>query len=138
MDSIKLKYHYCDYRFVVTELNLLDPDSGPCIALERVRDGLVIGYTNFGRFVGSNPCDASHAERLEAAARLLSHFLLHMERFGIERLSDLPSGRINEYLHVMCDDSEKIYAGEFVYNLARAGYLTFVEPEDLIVCRERS
>ena len=136
MDTVKLQYHYYDSRFVVSDMNLLDPDSGPCIALERIGDGLIIGYTNFGQFVESSSEDASHMERLETAARLLSHFLVRMERFGIERLSDIPLGRINEYLHVMCDDKEVIYAGEFVYNLACSGYLTHIEPVDLIVCRE--
>lgn len=51
METIKLQYHYYDYRFLVSDMTLLDPNSGPCIALERIGDGLIIGYTNFGQFV---------------------------------------------------------------------------------------
>lgn len=134
-ETIRLQYHYYDYDFVVTRHNLLDPDDSPCIALRRIRDNLIVGYTNYSKFVGTKPGDASHMDRLEAAAALLSHFLLHAERFGIQRLSEIPTGRIKEYLYIMCSDSEGIYAGEFVYNLAKAGYLIYVEPMDLIITR---
>ena len=132
-DKFKLQYNYYDYDFVVSELNLLDPDDSPCIALRRIKDDIVIGYSNFGKFVGTTPSDPTHMDRLEAAAKLLSHFLMHMERFGITRLSDISAARMNEYLFIMCSSSEEaVYASEFACNLAAADYLTYIKPEDIM------
>jgi len=137
-EAIKLKHRYTDYDFKVVDFNLLDPEDSPCIALRRIDDDLVIAYSNFSGYVGTRPGDSTHMARLETVARMLSHFLANMENCTYARLSDIPLDKFGEYIYIMCSDDEAVYAYDFIYNLAKAGYLTYIKPEDITFTKELS
>ena len=135
MEPVRLKYSRFDYRFIIADVSLLHPGSGPVIAIERIKDSLIVAYSNYDEYVGTTKDDASHMDRLHAVIGFLNYALHDLSTTGVESLSDVTPIDIYMYEQFMCPAGEAIYAGEFLYNMACAGLLANVNPEDIIATR---
>lgn len=132
MEPLKLQHKCSDYRFIIAESNLLSPEDGPAIALERVQGSIIVAYSDFARYVGATQEDASRRKRLFAVCRLLTHLLHSSNDLDSFCLADILPVDIYMYEAHYCPKNEVIYVGEFLYNLACAGHLHNINPKDIL------
>ena len=133
-NKLRLREDYTRYRFAVADHDIFDPECRASIVLVRLKDLMVIAYTDYERYVSGSVSDgAPYIRKLYAVADFLNYTIYYARRLGTYSLSDITLDAVQTYERYISDKRHTIIVGDFIYNLSLAGKLKNIKPADLII-----